>query len=612
MCGIVGYYGKQDAVPILINGLKRLEYRGYDSAGIAVLGQDGIQFIKKSGKVSVLDKEIDDSVLKGEIGIGHTRWATHGEPSDKNAHPHFDQTGKIALIHNGIIENYSAIKQVLLDKGIQFKSDTDTEVLVQLISDIYYADGLSFEQAVQTALNQVIGTYGIVTFCSDEPKKIVAASHGSPLVIGLGEKEYFIASDASPIVDHTRNVVYLDEGEMLTIDENGHEIRSISDDTITNKISTEIGFSIEEIEKGEFPHFTLKEIHEQVNTITDTMRGRINLEDGTAHLGGINDHLDRIQKADRFYITACGTSWHAGLMGKYIVEEYTGIPVHVEYASEFRYRHPIVNSKTVVIAISQSGETADTLAAIRKAKLDGALTLGICNVVGSSISRETDCGIYTHAGPEIGVASTKAFTSQVTVLYLLALCFGRKKGISRMAGQQFIKALLNIQGQVKNVLDDSDAILEVAKSTVDADNYLYLGRGMNFPVALEGALKLKEISYIHAEGYPAAEMKHGPIALIDENMPVVFLAPHDQTYEKVFSNIQEVKARKGIIITVTDKRTKDLEKISDFIIDVPTTHSRIFPLLASITLQLLAYHLAILRGCNVDRPRNLAKSVTVE
>ncbi len=612
MCGIVGYYGKQDAVPILINGLKRLEYRGYDSAGIAVLGQDGIQFIKKSGKVSVLDKEIDDSVLKGEIGIGHTRWATHGEPSDKNAHPHFDQTGKIALIHNGIIENYSAIKQVLLDKGIQFKSDTDTEVLVQLISDIYYADGLLFEQAVQTALNQVIGTYGIVTMCSDEPNKLVAASHGSPLVIGIGEKEYFIASDASPIVDHTRKVIYLDEGEMIAIDENGHEIRSISNDTVTNKISTEIGFSVEEIDKGKFPHFTLKEIHEQVNTITDTMRGRIRLDNVTAHLGGINDHLDRIQKADRFYITACGTSWHAGLMGKYILEEYTGIPVHVEYASEFRYRHPIVNSKTVVIAISQSGETADTLAAIRKAKLDGALTLGICNVVGSSISRETDCGIYTHAGPEIGVASTKAFTSQVTVLYLLALCFGRKKGVSRMAGQQLIKSLLNIQGQVKNVLDDSDAILEVAKSTVDADNYLYLGRGMNFPVALEGALKLKEISYIHAEGYPAAEMKHGPIALIDENMPVVFLAPHDQTYEKVFSNIQEVKARKGIIITVTDKRTKDLEKISDFIIDVPTTHSRIFPLLASITLQLLAYHLAILRGCNVDRPRNLAKSVTVE
>jgi glucosamine--fructose-6-phosphate aminotransferase (isomerizing) len=612
MCGIVGYYGKQDAVPILINGLKRLEYRGYDSAGIAVLGQDGIQFIKKSGKVSVLDREIDDSVLKGEIGIGHTRWATHGEPSDKNAHPHFDQTGKIALIHNGIIENYSAIKQVLLDKGIQFKSETDTEVLVQLISDIYYANGLLFEQAVQTALNQVIGTYGIVTMCSDEPNKLVAASHGSPLVIGIGEKEYFIASDASPIVDHTRKVIYLDEGEMIAIDENGHEIRSISTDTVTNKISTEIGIFVEEIDKGEFPHFTLKEIHEQVNTITDTMRGRIRLDNGTAHLGGINDHLDRIQKADRFYITACGTSWHAGLMGKYILEEYTGIPVHVEYASEFRYRHPIVNSKTVVIAISQSGETADTLAAIRKAKLDGALTLGICNVVGSSISRETDCGIYTHAGPEIGVASTKAFTSQVTVLYLLALCFGRKKGVSRMAGQQFIKALLNIQGQVKNVLDDSDAILEVAESTVDADNYLYLGRGMNFPVALEGALKLKEISYIHAEGYPAAEMKHGPIALIDENMPVVFLAPHDQTYEKVFSNIQEVKARKGIIITVTDKRTKDLEKISDFIIDVPTTHSRIFPLLASISLQLLAYHLAILRGCNVDRPRNLAKSVTVE
>jgi len=612
MCGIIGYYGKQDAVPILMDGLKRLEYRGYDSAGIAVLGQDGIQFIKRSGKVSRLDKQIDDSVLKGDIGIGHTRWATHGEPNDKNAHPHFDQTGKIALIHNGIIENYSAIKKVLVNKGIKFKSDTDTEVLVQLISDIYYNDGLSFKEAVQTALNKVIGTYGIITMCSDEPKKLVAAIHGSPLVIGLGENEYFMASDASPIVNHTRNVIYLDEGEMIIVNENGHEIRSITGDTITNKVSTEIEYSFNEIEKGKFPHFTLKEIHDQVNTITDTMRGRIRLDYGTAHLGGINDYLDRIQQAERIYITACGTSWHAGLMGKYILEEYTGIPVHVEYASEFRYSHPIVNSKTVVIGISQSGETADTLAAIRKAKENGALTLGICNVVGSSISRETDCGIYTHAGPEIGVASTKAFTSQVTVLYLFALCFGRKNGISRIVGQQFIKALLNIQDQVKNVLNNSNEIKKVAKSTVHADNYLYLGRGLNFPVALEGALKLKEISYIHAEGYPAAEMKHGPIALIDDCMPVVFLAPHDQTYEKVFSNIQEVKARKGIIITVTDKRTKDLEKISDFIIDVPTTHPRIFPLLASIPLQLLAYHLAVLRGSDVDRPRNLAKSVTVE
>ena len=612
MCGIVGYYGEQNAVPILINGLKRLEYRGYDSAGIAVMNGDGIQTIKKAGKVSVLDKQIDDSTLNGSIGMGHTRWATHGEPNDINAHPHWDHTGKIVLIHNGIIENYSAIKQVLMDKGIEFKSDTDTEVLVQLISDIYYSKRISFEQAVQVSLNQVVGAYGIVTFCSDEPEKLVAARYGSPLVLGLGENEYFIASDASPIVDHTRNVVYLDEGEMVTITKDGHEIRSIADDSIINKEATEIEFSIEEIEKGEYPHHMLKEIHEQVNTITDTLRGRLNLNEGTAHLGGISDYIDRIEKAHRIYITACGTSWHAGIMGKYLLEEYAGIPVHVEYASEFRYRKPIIDSRTVIIAISQSGETADTLAAIKKAKEFGALTVGICNVVGSSIARETDCGIYTHAGPEIGVASTKAFTSQVTVLFLLSLCFGRRNGLSQSSGKELSAALLGIGDQVQKVLENSDDILEVAKSTVDADNFLYLGRGMNFPVALEGALKLKEISYIHAEGYPAAEMKHGPIALIDENMPVVFLAPHDRTYEKVLSNIQEVKARKGVIITVTNKRTKELKEISDYIIDVPATHPRIFPLLGSIALQLLAYHLAVLRGCHVDQPRNLAKSVTVE
>jgi len=612
MCGIIGYYGKKDSVPILLNGLKRLEYRGYDSAGIAVMGNDGIQILKKAGKVSKLDELVDDSLLKGTIGMGHTRWATHGEPNDINAHPHLDQTGKISVIHNGIIENYSLIKEALTLKGYKFKSETDTEVLPHLISNIYFSDGLSFEQAVQVALTQVIGTFGIVAFCSDEPEKLVAARHGSPLVLGIGEDEYFIASDASPIVDYTRNVVYLDEGEILTINNGSHEIRTIAEDKVVQKIVTEIDFTIDQIEKGDFPHFMLKEIHEQVNTITDTMRGRLNIDDGTAHLGGISDYMDRIQNANRFYITACGTSWHAGLIGKNLIEEYAGIPVHVEYASEFRYRKPIIDSKTVVIAISQSGETADTLAAIRKAKESGALTLGICNVVGSSISRETDCGIYTHAGPEIGVASTKAFTAQVTVLFLLSLCFGRKNGVSSAIGQKFAKALLNIGNQVQIILDGSDKILEVAKSTMEVDNYLYLGRGMNFPVALEGALKLKEISYIHAEGYPAAEMKHGPIALIDEKMPVIFLAPHDNTYEKILSNIQEVKSRKGVVITVTDKRTKDLEKISDFIIEVPSTHPKVFPLLASIPLQLLAYHLAVLRGSDVDQPRNLAKSVTVE
>ena len=612
MCGIVSYFGKKDAVPILIDGLKRLEYRGYDSAGIALMHDGAIKSMKKAGKVSELNNKINETSLQGSIGIGHTRWATHGEPNDTNAHPHKDQTGKIYLIHNGIIENYSTLKEVLIRKGFSFKSETDTEALVNLISDIYYADGLNFEQAVQAALKQVVGTYGIVAFCSDEPDKLVAARHGSPLVLGVGNDEYFIASDASPIVEHTRNVIFLDEGEIATVQLSGYTIRSMEDDAIVNRETTEIEFSIEEIEKGEFPHFMLKEIHDQIFSIQDTMRGRIDPVDGTTHLGGISDQLSRIQGAHRIYITACGTSWHAGLIGKYLIEEYAGIPVHVEYASEFRYRKPIINSKTVVIGISQSGETADTLAAIRKAKSFGALTVGICNVVGSSVARETDCGIYTHAGPEIGVASTKAFTSQVAVLFLLSLCFGRKNKLSALTGQKFAQALMNIGNQVKIILDNSGSILRVAKSTVHNENFLYLGRGLNFPVALEGALKLKEISYIHAEGYPAAEMKHGPIALIDEKMPVVCLAPDDDTFDKVLSNIQEVKARKGVIITVTDKRTKELEKVSDYLIDVPSTHPKIFPMLASISLQLLAYHLAVLRGCDIDQPRNLAKSVTVE
>jgi glucosamine--fructose-6-phosphate aminotransferase (isomerizing) len=612
MCGIVSYYGKKDSVPFLINGLRRLEYRGYDSAGIALMKDGIITSIKKAGKVDELDKKIKESPVNGSIGIAHTRWATHGEPNDINAHPHQDKTGKIFLIHNGIIENYATLKEVLVRKGFQFTSETDTEVLVNLISDIYYADGLNFEQAVEAALNQVVGTYGIVAFCSDEPNKLVAARHGSPLVLGVGHDEYFIASDASPIVEHTRNVIYLAEGEIVSIDDSGHLIRSMHDNVIINRETTEIEFSIEEIEKGEFPHFMLKEIHEQSFTIKDTLRGRIDPTDGTAHLGGIEDYMNRIRGANRIYITACGTSWHAGLIGKYLLEEYAGIPVHVEYASEFRYRKPIIDSNTVVIGISQSGETADTLAAIRKAKELGALTVGICNVVGSSVARETDCGIYTHAGPEIGVASTKAFTSQVTVLFLLSLCFGRNLNLSSQTGKKYANALINIGDQVKTILEGSGSIREVAKSTVHADNFLYLGRGLNFPVALEGALKLKEISYIHAEGYPAAEMKHGPIALIDEKMPVVCLAPHDRTFEKVLSNIQEVKARKGVIIAVTDKRTPELEKVSDYIIDVPSTHPKVFPILSSISLQLLAYHLAVLRECDIDQPRNLAKSVTVE
>ena len=610
MCGIVGYLGNKDAVPILLNGLHRLEYRGYDSAGIAVIAKDEILSVKNSGKVSELSKLIDDSAINGCIGIGHTRWATHGEPNTVNSHPHFDRTGNIALIHNGIIENYNSIKEVLSMKGFEFQSETDTEVLVQLISEIYYSDGLNFEQSVQAALNQVVGAYGIVAFCADEPNKLVAARHGSPLVIGIGDDEYFVASDASPIVEYTRNVIYLDEGEIVTITKSGYEIRSIADDSIINKISTEIELSIDEIEKGEFSHHMLKEIHEQVHTITDTMRGRLDPSDGSAHLGGISDQIDRIKNAHRIYITACGTSWHAGLIGKYLIEEYARIPVHVEYASEFRYRSPIIDSKTVVIAISQSGETADTLAAVNKAKEFGALTLGICNVVGSSIARETDCGVYTHAGPEIGVASTKAFTSQVTVLFLLSLCFRKNKGLT---GKNFSEELLNIGNHVKEILKDTSTIDKVADLTFKSENFLYLGRGMNFPVALEGALKLKEISYIHAEGYPAAEMKHGPIALIDENMPVVFIAPSDETFSKVLSNIQEVKARQGIVITLTDNKTDELKKVSDYIIEVPKArHPRIFPILASISLQLLAYKLAVLRECDIDQPRNLAKSVTVE
>ena len=611
MCGIVGYYGNKDAVPILINGLKRLEYRGYDSAGIAVLGEE-LNMLKRAGKVSVLEKLIDDHVLSGTVGIAHTRWATHGEPNDTNAHPHLDHTGNIALVHNGIIENYQSIKKVLEKDGIQFQSETDSEVLVQLISKIYYQDGLAFHDAVQAALQDVVGTFGIVVICKDEPDVMVAARLGSPLVLGIGDGEYFIASDSSPIVEHTRSVVYLDESEMVVLTNDGYTISKIHDQQIVNKKITTIEHDLEAIEKGNFPHFMLKEIYEQKNTITDTMRGRLQVADGTAFLGGLSDYMPRIEKANRLYITACGTSWHAGLIGKYLIEEYADIPVHVEYASEFRYRHTIIDNETVVIAISQSGETADTLAAIKKAKENGALTVGICNVVGSSIARNTDCGVYTHAGPEIGVASTKAFTAQVTVLSMLALLLGRKKGLNKLQGIKLAKALNDMGQNVEVILNNTGMIEKIASQFSDVDNFLYLGRGLNFPVALEGALKLKEISYIHAEGYPAAEMKHGPIALIDDNMPVVIIAPHDQTYEKVLSNIQEVHARNGRIIIVTDKKSKDLTRLSDHIIEIPQCHPRVFPILASIPLQLLAYHLAVIRGCDVDMPRNLAKSVTVE
>ena len=612
MCGIVGYFGNKDSVPILINGLKRLEYRGYDSAGLAVIGDDQLHLLKKAGKVSVLESEVDDHVLNGTVGIAHTRWATHGEPNDINAHPHTDQDGKIALIHNGIIENYNVLKQVLEKEGVKFQSETDSEVLVQLISKIYYTDGLSFPEAVQAALQEVVGAYGIVAICKDEPEIMVAARHGSPLVVGVGDGEYFVASDASPIIEHTRSVIYLDEGDMVVLNNDGYIISQIKDKKVVYKDISIIEHDLEAIEKGNFPHFMLKEIHDQVDSITDTMRGRLQVDKGYAFLGGLSDYMTRIENAKRFYITACGTSWHAGLIGKYLLEEYAGIPVYVEYASEFRYRRTIIDNETVVIAISQSGETADTLAAIKKAKEQGSLTLGICNVVGSSITRITDCGVYTHAGPEIGVASTKAFTAQVTVLSMLALLLGRKKGMSKQQGIKLATALANVGKDVKTILSDTEVIENIAWEYEKVDNFLYLGRGVNFPVALEGALKLKEISYIHAEGYPAAEMKHGPIALIDEKMPVLFIVPHDQTYQKVLSNIQEVQARKGRIIILTDKKSKELEKLSDHIIEIPQSHSRVFPILATIPLQLLAYHLAVIRGGDVDMPRNLAKSVTVE
>ena len=614
MCGIVSYIGKKDPVPILLKGLRRLEYRGYDSAGVALLNSEKLQSIKKVGKVSALESLIDDSPINGYCGIAHTRWATHGEPNDVNAHPHIDQTKKIALVHNGIIENYDSIKEVLNKRGVSFTSSTDSEVLVQLISELYYNNNekLSFEDAVRAALQEVIGAYGIVVICEDEPGKIIAARMGSPLVLGVGEGEFLIASDASPIIEHTRNVIYLDDNELVLIEDENFSISKIDSKTIINKTLSKIDLTIEEIEKGEFPHFMIKEIHDQRHSISDTMRGRFNLDSGTTQLGGIIDYLPNILSASRIYITACGTSWHAGLIGKHLIEEYARIPVHVEYASEFRYRNVIIDSNTIIIAISQSGETADTLAAIRKARELGAITLGICNVVGSTISRETDAGIFTHTGPEIGVASTKAFTAQLTILIMLAIKLGRKKGVSRERGKNLIDALRHIDQDVTSILKISDEVKKVAKKTWKSDNFLYLGRGINFPVALEGALKLKEISYIHAEGYPAAEMKHGPIALIDENMPVVFIAPQDESFSKILSNIEEVKARKGFIITITDKVNTSLESLSNFILTIPNTHKHVFPITCSIILQMLAYELAVYRDCEIDQPRNLAKSVTVE
>ncbi|MFQ6607290.1 MAG: glutamine--fructose-6-phosphate transaminase (isomerizing) [Fidelibacterota bacterium] len=612
MCGIVGYLGERDSIPILLQGLRRLEYRGYDSAGVATLDGETVNVVKKKGKVSTLCNLVEDSTLRGTIGIGHTRWATHGEPNDINAHPHVDDSGKIALVHNGIIENHDTLRQVLSSNGTSFRTETDSEVLVQLIGDIYKGGGISIEDAVQAALIEIVGAYGIVVVCADDPDTLILARMGSPLVLGVGDAEYFVASDATPIIEHTRNVIYLDDGDMAIVNRKGHKIKRIAENHIVTKRIERIEYSIEAIEKEGFPHYMLKEINDQAHTITDTLRGRLKKDGYRAHLGGLADFLTPIESAKMCYITACGTSWHAGLIGAYLLEEYAGMNVKVEYASEFRYRRATILPGTVVIAVSQSGETADTLASVRKARDAGALTVGICNVVGSTLARETDCGIYTHAGPEIGVASTKAFTAQIAVFMLMALQFGYKKRLSAIEAKGIGEALLNISKHVQSLLNRSNEMLEIAKKYATINNFLYLGRGLNFPAALEGALKLKEISYIHAEGYPAAEMKHGPIALIDEKMPVVFVAPHDQTYKKVLANMQEVKARRGRIIAVTDRADRELSELADHIIEVPRVHRVVFPILATIPLQLLAYHIAVIRGCDVDQPRNLAKSVTVE
>ena len=617
MCGILGYTGFQDAYDIVINGLRRLEYRGYDSAGIVIDNKsEKFEVAKTKGKVE--DLVNISSGLKGvsKIGMGHTRWATHGVPSDRNSHPHLSNNGKIALVHNGIIENYDTIKTMLTEKGFTFQSETDTEVLVNFIQYFMDLDGtISFPEAVRLALNEVYGAYAITVMHQDFPDLLVVARLGSPLAIGLGENEYFIASDASPFVEFTKEAIYLEEGHMATISlEKGVEIRSIESNERVNSVVQELKLSLEQIEKGGYEHFMLKEIFEQSKSIHDTMRGRLLVDEGIIKMAGIWDHLERFRNAERIIIVACGTSWHAGLIGEYLIEEYARIPVEVEYASEFRYRNPIITNKDIVIAISQSGETADTMAAIKLAKERGAFVFGICNVVDSSIARFSDAGAYTHAGPEIGVASTKAFTAQLTILSLLALKLGKHNGnLSNLDFMKLITELDAIPKKIEKVLESThEYVKSIAKNFVESPNFLYLGRGYNFPAALEGALKLKEISYIHAEGYPAAEMKHGPIALIDENMPIVIIAPKKGHYDKIVSNVQEIKARKGQVIAVVNKGDEQVSSMADYIIEIPETSECFSPIVASIPLQLLAYYIAIYRGANVDQPRNLAKSVTVE
>jgi glucosamine--fructose-6-phosphate aminotransferase (isomerizing) len=612
MCGIVGYIGERQAYPILVKGLQRLEYRGYDSAGVALFNE-GLTTFKKQGKVADLEAFCKGKNVQSTLGIGHTRWATHGVPNDANAHPHYSQSKKLAIIHNGIIENYDSIKEALMKTGHQFESDTDTEVLIHLIEEIQIQEQSSLFEAVRLALNEVIGAYAICVISDENPREIIVAKKGSPLVIGVGENEYFIASDASPIIEYTKEVVYLEDGEVARlVPGQDLELKTIENVTITPYIQ-ELEMSLESIEKGGYEHFMLKEIFEQPKSIEDSFRGRLKIDTAEVKLGGIADYEKTIINADRIIIIACGTSWHAGLIGEYLLEDLARIPVEVEYASEFRYRNPIINENDVVLAISQSGETADTLAAMKLAKEKGATVLAICNVVGSSIARLSHAGTYTHAGPEIGVASTKAFTAQVTVLTLMSFMLARKKGtISESYYRQLIAELETIPAKVESMISMNDFIKEISAKFKDASNFLYLGRGYNFPVALEGALKLKEISYIHAEGYPAAEMKHGPIALIDENMPIVVIATKKGHYEKVVSNIQEVKARDGVVIAVVTKGDTVVKAIADYVIEIPEVSEPLVPILSNIPLQLLSYHIAVMRGCNVDQPRNLAKSVTVE
>ena len=610
MCGIVGYIGKQNAVPILIEGLKRLEYRGYDSAGIAIIANDKAIVEKKKGKVSVLEKSVKDLNLTSNLGIAHTRWATHGEPNEINAHPHFNGDKSIMLIHNGIIENYSPLRKKLQDEGYEFRSETDTEVLVHLV-DKFFKNNKNLFEAVRKALLLVEGTYGIAVISTHEPDKIIVARKGSPLVIGVGKDENFVASDINALITHTSSVVYLEDGEIAVVTKDRFEAKNMEDEEIEKDV-VQVDIEVDEITKGGYPHFMLKEIMEQPESIRNSMRGRILLDEGVSKLGGLSGYEERIINSNRILIVACGTSWHAGLVGEYMLEQYTGIPVEVDYGSEFRYRNPIITPDDTAIFISQSGETADTLAALREAKRRQALTVGICNVVGSTIARESDTGVYIHAGPEIGVASTKAFTAQLTVLALITVLIGRSKNLSRQDGQMILRELEAIPEKVERILKLNEQIEEIAEKFKDAKNFLYLGRGYNFPVALEGALKLKEISYIHAEGYPAAEMKHGPIALIDENMPTVFIAPQDSVYEKVISNIEEVKSRKGVVIAISSEKDDKIEKLVDYTIKIPDTIRMLMPILTSIPLQLLAYHIAVKKGLNVDQPRNLAKSVTVE